>query len=250
VPGPGSGFPRCPALIFRRGSVLIDRVTAHRMPRFRTALLAFLGLSACVTYRKPIPELTPLPAAETSEMYRFSDKARQVRLTTLVADLPVGYEFGESAWGFDGPCTRKVTIVNREGRFVLGNERYADVFYSVMKTHGYPVDDQVEMFSNSKEHVAELQVAGRIIELKRNDCWPSKQSDLGMIRGSAYMKIEWSIYSTLEKKVIALMTTEGSTYKEVESHLDQAGYLRIALADAVQRLAISARYREVIDPPR
>ena len=167
-----------------------------------------------------------------------------------MADLPVGYEFGESNWGMFGACTRRIPIVNREGRFFLENGLYGDVFYAVMKMHGYPVDDQIELFSNSKERVAELQVAGRIVELKRNDCYPNKTGDEALIHGSAYLKIEWSIYSTLEKKVIAVIPTEGSTYKEVESRLDQLGYLRIALADAVQRLAISARYREVVDPPR
>jgi hypothetical protein len=207
-------------------------------------------LGACVTYRRPIPALTPVPAADANEIYRFSDKARQVRLTALMADLPIGYEFGESNFGMGGTCTRRIPVVNREGRFVLNSELYADAFYAVMKMHGYPVDDQVELFGNSKERVAELQVAGRIVELKRNDCWPNIPGDEGLIHGSAYLKIEWSIYSTLEKKVIAVIPTEGATYKEVESRLAQLGYLRIALADAVQRLAISPRYREIIDPPR
>src|SRR5712675_1535617 len=70
---------------------------------FRTlGLLAFLGSGACVSFRKPVPVLTPPSAVETSEVYRFSDKARQVRLTTIVADLPFGYEFGEQTWGQGG----------------------------------------------------------------------------------------------------------------------------------------------------
>ncbi len=137
--------------------------------------------------------------------------------------------------------------MNTKGRFHFDVSRYQDVFSKVMKEHGYPVEEELELFKDSKERVADLHVGARIIEATINECYP-KGNDL-LATGSAYLKIEWSVYSVLEKKVIYTVSTEGSTYGEVESNIGEPGILRPALADAVERLSAQDGYRRAIDPP-
>lgn len=213
------------------------------------AVLAMICSASCVTYRNSIPQITHLTDAELNQTWQLSAHARQVRLATLIVDLPLGYDMGESDVGVDGACTMRSLVINRDGRVAFDHPLYTEAFYSVMKAHGYPVDDRPELFEGSKDRIADLQVAGRIVELKLNDCRPNAGYK-GVIHGSAYLKVEWSIYSMLEKKVIATIATEGSTYQEVETPLSRPGYLRVAVADAVHRLALSSHYREAIDPPR
>lgn len=208
------------------------------------------GLLACASYKKPLPSLAP-PRRGNDEVFKFSDKARETRLVTIVHDLPLGYQYGEagsSLYGSGNSCAKKQPLVNTQGRFELKASSYTDVFNSVMKRHGYPVDDQVELFKGSKEHVADLQVGARIIDATLNECYPKiAETELKAV-GSAYLKIEWSIYSAIEKKVVFVTITEGSTYGDVESTIGEPGILRPALADAAERLAADPKYRQVVDP--
>jgi len=177
----------------------------------------------------------------------LSPKARQTRLSAILFDLPMGYRYGEAAGGYIG-CSNRQPLVNTKGRFQFDVARYQDVFNKVMKQHGYAVEDELELFKDSKERVADLHVGARITEATINECYPSHGSDL-IATGSAYLKIEWSVYSVLEKKVIYTVVTEGSTYGDVESNIGEPGILRPALADAVERLSAQDGYRRAIDPP-
>lgn len=216
----------------------------------RTAtVLAAMALFSCVSHQKALPAISRPSSTVTSVVYKLSPDAKQTKLGTIVFDTPVGYAYGETAWG-NGGCFNKEPLVNTDGRFELDVHKYGDVFASVMKRHGYPVDDAVEMFKDSKERAADLVVGARILEATVNDCYPDVFRNKLTARGSAYLKIEWSVYSLLEKKVIFTTTTEGSTYGEIFSTIGQGGILRPALADAAERLATSAPYRAVIDAPK
>ncbi|HET7785639.1 MAG TPA: serine protease [Myxococcales bacterium] len=214
----------------------------NRIPAIAVALLC-----ACATYKKPLPVLkdTVRPNARPV-VFKLSERARQARLDTIVFNLPMGYRYGEAANG--GSCNHKQPFVNTKPSFELAMGRYADVFGNVMRKHGYPVENDVEMFKDTNERVADLRVGARITEATLNECFPSYDNDLKAV-GSAYLKIEWSVYSALEKKIVFTTTTEGTTYGEVESSVGEPGIIRPALADAIERLALVPSYRNVIDPP-
>lgn len=206
-----------------------------------------------MVYKKDLPPVAPAQEASASapEVYKFSSNARQTRLSAIVFDLPAGYRYGESAvtyYGYKG-CAVKAPLVNTKGRFSLQTDKYVDLFENVMKKHGYPVEDATAMFEDSKERVADLKIGARIFEAALNECYPDPRNDLNGT-GNAYLKIEWSVYSTLEKKVLLSTITEGTTYRDVETAIGELGFLRPAFADALERLATSAKYREVVDPPK
>lgn len=216
------------------------------------ALAAVLAqmLVACASYKKELPELTPLQRTSEAkpEVYAFSAAARQARLSVIVFDLPTGYQYGEVAGGIYG-CRDKQPLVNTTGRFSFNVEKYADLFSGVMKSHGYPVDEASEIFQESKERVADLQIGARIVDATVNECYTDHRNEL-RLKGNAYLKIEWSIYSTLEKRVLLTTSTEGTTYGDVDSRIGETGIVRSAFADALERLAADPKYREVVDPPK
>jgi S1-C subfamily serine protease len=216
---------------------------------YKTSLLAVLTALACATSHPPKALPTTLAPVQSPEVFKFSDHAHTTRLAALVIDLPVGYRFGTSSGGYYGGCNQSSPNVNTDGRIELDIKRYSDVFITAMKEHGYPVDAQSEIFKESQERVADLQIAARIIELTVNDCYPNISRNKLEARGDAYMKVEWSAYSSLEKKVTFTMTTEGVTPGEVISDVGQMGILRAAFVDAARRLALSKEYRAAIDPP-
>jgi len=139
--------------------------------------------------------------------------------------------------------------VNTKAQFQYEVGKYADLFSNIMKRHGYPVDDEVELFENSKERTADLHIGARIVDATLNACYPDSYKNELKARGSSYLKIEWSVFSTLEKKVVFVTTTEGSTYSEVESTIGEPGILRPAMAVALERLALDPKYRAIVDAP-
>jgi S1-C subfamily serine protease len=216
----------------------------------RTTLLSLAAAAAwgCVSYAKPLPVLPP-SAPERGPAPPVSDKARQVQLKTIVVALPVGHAWGEMSWGYSGRCYQKQPLVNTTGRFELERDGYVDLFDAAMKQHGFPVEDDLELFADSKERVADLAVAGKVVDATVNECFPVLNDNKLKVRGNAYLQIEWSVYSKLEKKVVLVTRTAGSTGGEIESTVGEQGLLRAAFRDAVGRLARSPAYREVVDPP-
>jgi S1-C subfamily serine protease len=212
-------------------------------------LLFVQGLCACGGYKKALPPIQQPQQSLAPEVFKLSDKARRTRLVTIVFNLPIGHRYGEIGAGYDGTCYNRQPLVNTKAQFNYEVGKYADLFNNIMKKHGYPVDDEVELFENSKERVADLQVGARIVDATMNACYPDSYKNELKARGSSYLKIEWSVFSTLEKKVIYTTTTEGSTYSEVESTIGEAGILRPAVAVALEKLALDPKYRAIIDPP-
>ncbi|HEX9049293.1 MAG TPA: serine protease [Anaeromyxobacter sp.] len=219
------------------------------MQKLALGLSLLVSLSACVSTapKKPLPVLgRPAPAAGLPPL---SDKARQARLTAIVIDVPMGHPWGQQAFGTGGYCYESRTGVNTQGRFDLETSKYSDVFNAVMRRHGYPIEEELELFSGTKKRVADLQVAARVIDVTVNECYPKIDDTKLQATGNAWLKIEWSVFSTLEKKIVFTTVTQGTTYGEVASTIGQAGLIRPALQDAVERLAVDPGYRKVIDPP-
>src|SRR5207247_845683 len=73
------------------------------------------------------------------------------------------------------------------------------------------VGDPDALFDDPSSWKAELLVAGLVTDLKLNVHYPnSGLNNLTKSRGTAYLKVEWQIYSRLDRKVALKVTTEGS----------------------------------------
>jgi S1-C subfamily serine protease len=205
---------------------------------------------ACLPPPKPLPSLPTQSHAANLPSTPPSDKALQVKLKAFVIDVPMGHVYGQEAWGFQGSsCTEQRNSVNTEGRFEFDVAKYGDVFKAVLMRRGFPVEDDLELFAGTKKRVADLQVAARVIDATLNECYPDVSRNKLKATGSAWLKVEWSLYSTLEKKIVVSVVTEGSTYGQVASTIGQPGILRPAFEDAVERLARSDAFRKAVDPP-
>ena len=209
-------------------------------------VLLLISCLSCHKYARPVPELER-PAGE--ESYAFSGKAQIARLVKVFFDLPQGYLYGEMRSGFDGLCTsRSMDFTNFQGPHERDVNDFADVFSRVLAQHGYPVEEETGVFAQPGHAVAGVLVAARVVEESFNKCYPNVGVRNERTIGAAYLKIEWSLYSTLEKKVILTRTSEGTTYGEMESEVGEVGILRQAFSDATERLARDPAYRLAIDP--
>jgi S1-C subfamily serine protease len=202
---------------------------------------------ACATEPKPLPTVVAAPKLEP---FKLSAKAKESKLVAVVFDVPLGANIGTYGWAQSGHrCRNAEQLVNQDGRINLEHDKYTDVYNAAMKARGYVVDDEREIFRDTNERVADLKVAARIIQVVLNECQAKRYENNQYMNGSAWLKIEWSVYSMLEKKVVFTTVTEGATDGEVHSEYGQVGLFRPAFADAAARLAASTAYRDLVDPP-
>ena len=98
---------------------------------------------------------------------------------------------------------------------------FSEVFYKAMNSIGYDVigDPKVIFEKEEERSRATYKIAARVTDLKVNICemghwWDGRR--LGIYAGEVYMKVEWTIYSSLERKTIARIKTE-SYHKNEEA---------------------------------
>lgn len=206
---------------------------------------AIVALVACACAGPHKQEVKLKPIARPPA-FTLSANARLSKLQAIVIDLPIGYRMGEASAG-SSACTESRPLINKSNAFDLKTDSYEDVFNTAMKKYGYPVDDQIEIFKDTKEHAADVRVAARVIAAQFNECY-RHYGDENRVEGNAYLKIDWSLYSVLEKKVIGHFVTEGATPGDVKSEIGEAGIIRVAFGDAAERLALTSAYRATIDP--
>jgi S1-C subfamily serine protease len=208
--------------------------------------LLLISCLSCHKYARPLPVLER-PASE--DRYSFSDKARVAKLVKVLFDLPLGYRYGELRFGSGGRCSgRSLDFTNLDGPYERNVDDFADVFSRTLKQHAYPVEDEAGVFQQSGRAAATVLVAARILEETFNKCYPNAGERNERTFGGAHLNIEWTLYSTVEKKVILTTVTEGTTYGEMESEVGEVGILRQAFLDATERLARDRSYRAAIDP--
>jgi S1-C subfamily serine protease len=206
-------------------------------------------LAACAANPpKPLPGLDPAPRVEA---VKVSERARQSKLVAFVFDVPLGTHIGTHSWGwYGGRCSKSEPFIVSEKRFNLDHGKYADLFVSAMRARGLPVEEEGEMFADQKDRVADLRVGARLVAMVLNECQAKMGEQNHFYTGNAWLKIEWSVYSNLEKKVVFTFMTEGSTgVQDVQSEIGEPGILRPAFADAAARLAGNPAYLAVVDPP-
>lgn len=206
-----------------------------------------IPLFACAgtRYEKPLPPIPRISEADLAKKFSFVD-GRDLTLAAVAFDLPADYILGQTSYGLDGVCTEAEASVNSRRWFGAELKYFTDIFADVMRQHGYPVDPGTTVFPGGRPE--ELRVGARVVEAVCNFCTPRLIDRNARKIGNAYLKIAWSVYSNLERKVVFEITTEGTTYSKIESKLGLEGLLRVAFADAAQRLALSEGYRALLTP--
>lgn len=136
---------------------------------------------------------------------------------------------GNITWG-----SGKTTLAGRDGDL-------SDIFRDTLTSIGYKVvgDNSIVFERESELNNATYKVAARVTDIKANLCqlnhwWDGRP--LGKSNGEIMIKIEWSIYSTLQRETIKKIKTTGYVESTEER---EDGFLMLffdAFADAAERL--------------
>ena len=206
-----------------------------------------LFFSACGSYpRIQIPTIQKSVHVDIQP----NDKLEPIAFTKAIVSMNAGQVIGSWYSGSnqegEGYCSPvgggPITLSSGDMLFSDGMDEYAKAFYRVMTARGYNVvGDPNDMFGDDDASSAVYLVGAKITDIKANICrlydilWSGAY--MGVDTGELFLKVEWAVYSTFERKTVATATTYGYARDSSERPEVLLPLFGQAFADAVDALA-------------
>jgi len=203
--------------------------------------LCVLPLAGCgVNVRKTeIAEpLTP-PAEARPVPIRFGELQAKVRRGDRIG----GYVIGFTCLGPFDPITWTT------GREMMDRGDVADMFHEELSAAGYDVTGNPgRLFEREEdEERAELVVSAQVTDVKMNVCrkmgWWLIESDVIGEEVEASVKVDWTVYSRLERRMVLRTSTRGYTDSGSATEDGKILALEQAMAGAIANLAADPDFR-------
>jgi serine protease Do len=236
----------------------------NKMSILITIFLAFFFSSCSSVPRVSIPNFTPATPLNIGASKNLEPIAFEKGVITLTRGTEIGTGGRTLNYGGDnitidpkstGPfCTytsNKISWNTGSLQFSGSEGEFTEIFYNAMNSSGYDVigDPKIIFEKEEEKGRATYKIGARIIDLKANICemghwWDGRP--LGIYAGEAYMKVEWSIYSSLGRKTIARIKTEA--YMKSEEAIS-GGFIAIILGafeNSVKELAANEEFYKLV----
>jgi hypothetical protein len=107
----------------------------------------------------------------------------------------------------------------KEGKIALSDEDFTAIVHDELeKANIKAVGDSNALFEDQSQLQAGLLLGGIIKEIQANICYPwAPYGNFTTSKGKGYIRVEWDVYSTAERKVVYTVTTEGSSIIDIAS---------------------------------
>ena len=214
------------------------------------AILA-LGGAAHATDEQTLKHLQAPPPAEVKAIDATA-KPRAVKFARIVVQLPPEpWAFVRIAGHLDGRVVvyaRDQLLTWNDGERDIKLSTVSTVFDEEMRAAGIPTDASADSLF-AQDSTADLQVGARVTRMEANFCRYCGFFDNldGRWTGAVVMSTHWEIYSTLERKVVATVDTQGgynTPKKGIDGSPDQI--INNAFRDNVRRLVASDEFRRIV----
>lgn len=205
---------------------------------FSTILITGCGTSAVI---KDVKD-KKMSALEMNAAF----ESKPIQLAKVVVKLKRGQHIGAVEAGL--ACLAHGDLNWKGGRVNVDSDELTEVFKEELEKYNFKaVGDTNALFEDPATWKSEILVAGLIKDLKANICFPwAGFYNYSSAKGEAYVKVDWQIYSKLDRAVVHSVTTEGA-YKETTS---KAGggeeVIMNAFAQAARNLLADEKFREIV----
>ena len=172
--------------------------------------------------------------------------AKPIQFTKIVVKLKRGEHVGAMQGGL--MCISQGDINWKGGRVTVDTDDFTDTFKEELEKYDFKtVGDTNALFDDPSSWKSEILVAGLVKELKANICYPyAGFGNYSSSKGEAFIKVDWQIYSKLDRSVVLSVTTEGSSKKtEAISGGDNIAVLN-AFSQATRNLLANEKFREIV----
>lgn len=207
-----------------------------------TTLALSVLLSGCMGTAAVIKPVEDKPIDDL----KSSETAKPIQFTKVVVKLKRGEHVGALQAGL--LCVPQGDLNWKGGRITVDSDEFTDAFKEELEKYAFKtVGDTNALFEDPSSWKSEILVAGLVKELKANICYPMAGfGNFSSSKGEAFIKVDWQIYSKLDRTVVHSVTTEGSSkLKESTASGDSVAVLN-AFAQASRNLLADKKFREIV----
>ncbi|HEX5378451.1 MAG TPA: S1C family serine protease [Phenylobacterium sp.] len=129
-----------------------------------------------------------------------------VNLSRVLIDIPVGQRIGIQQGGLF--CIPMEVLKWRSGRFDVADAAFPDVFRRAMRAAGFQSGTD-NLFDPSADNAGEFAVGARVKSIDAKICSSQYDDTRLWQKGSATLAVEWQVYSRLQQRVVATISTTG-----------------------------------------
>lgn len=205
------------------------------------SIIAMAILTGCGT-PAVIKKVEDRPVTEL----KASLSAKPIQFTKIVVKLKRGEHIG--AWQAGILCVPNGDLNWKGGRISIDSEEFTDAFKEELEKYGFTtVGDTSALFEDSSTWKSEILIAGLVKELKANVCYPmAGYGNFSSSKGEAYLKVDWQIYSKLDRAVVHSVTTEGASKVTSSSPGGDSVVVLDAFSQATRNLLADEKFRSIV----
>lgn len=181
-----------------------------------------------------------LPPSVTVPTLPEGSEVRPFAFTHLVAKLTPGKEWASPHGGIF--CIPWAKVVWKGGQEEIKSAVYVDAFRAEMKSAGFKVEGDNDNIFEKETTTGDMQVGGIINDIDVDYCLQG--ASLTSAHGSADMTMQWQIYSSIQKTVLAKIDTKGGFESKTNSASGREALMVGAFKENVRGLIASSAFRE------
>lgn len=178
---------------------------------------------------------------------KASASAKPIQFTKVVVKLKRGEHIGALQGGL--LCVPQGDLNWKGGRINIDSDEFTEAFKDELEKHSFKtVGDTNALFEDPSTWKSEILVAGLVKELKANICYPMAGfGNFSSSKGEAFLKVDWQIYSKLDRSVVHSVTTEGAYQGDAAAVAggDTIAVLN-AFSQATRNMLADIKFREIV----
>lgn len=212
-----------------------------KLVRMGIGLVLAAALAACGT-----PAVIKSVEDKKVEALSSADTTKPIQFKKVVVKLKRGEHIGAMQAGVF--CVSQGDLTWKGGRLNVDSDEFTDAFKDELEKYAFKaVGDPNALFEDPTSWKAEILVAGLVKELKANICFPGAGwGNFSSSKGEAFLKVEWQIYSRLDRSVVHTVSTEGSYKVDSASAGGDTAAVINAFAQAARNLLSDPQFRKIV----
>jgi serine protease Do len=198
---------------------------------------------------EPSPMQTPprgMAAPDEAPSQGAGQDTRPFGFTHVVVRLPNGWAWVN--WRAGLFCAPQPARVWNEGQQQEQIRPFAEALRPEMQNAGYKVDGDPDSVFAPSASTADLQLAAVITDMHFDYCDRFLYSGNNTINGTATMHVEWQLYSTMNRAVIAKIQTDGAARLDAGAQGNFNTLLEDVFRANVDQLIASPYFRRSLTP--
>jgi len=174
------------------------------------------------------------------------ENAKPIQFSKIVVKLKRGEEIGAIQAGL--LCVGQGQLTWKGGKLSIDSDEFTDAFKEELEKASFKtVGDTNALFEDASTWKSEILVAGLVKDLKANICYPNAGfGNFTSSKGESYLKVEWQIYSKLDRSVVHSVVTEGASKTTSAVSGGDSTLVLNAFAQATRNLLADEKFRSIV----